>query len=177
MFPTDAKLRKIWETALRKEGFSATPHSVLCSQHFTEDAIDRTGQIVRLREGAVPSVFNFPAHLQKKPIKPRKTATSQKAAAPYEVVVVKADSNTNREKPETLVCDEHSYALDPSPNRVKDRLAQALANMERLQRQLRNAKDRERRCKTTLKSALDDLKERNLLTDELHQRLDLYSSL
>lgn len=72
---------------------------------------------------------------------------------------------------------EHSYALDPSPNRVKDRLAQALANMERLQRQLRNAKDRERRCKTTLKSALDDLKERNLITDELHQRLDMYSSL
>lgn len=64
-FPTDAKLRKIWETALRKEGFSATPHSVLCSQHFTEDAIDRTGQIVRLREGAIPSIFNFPAHLQK----------------------------------------------------------------------------------------------------------------
>ncbi|XP_017330915.1 THAP domain-containing protein 6 [Ictalurus punctatus] len=176
-FPTDAKLRKIWETALRKEGFSATPHSVLCSQHFTEDAIDRTGQIVRLREGAIPSIFNFPAHLQKKPIKPRKTATSQKAAAPYEVVVVKADSNANRNKPEALVCDEHSYALDPSPNRVKDRLAQALANMERLQRQLRNAKDRERRCKTTLKSALDDLKERNLITDELHQRLDMYSSL
>lgn len=64
-FPTDAKLRKVWETALRKEGFSATPHSVLCSRHFTEDAVDRTGQIVRLREGAVPSIFNFPAHLQK----------------------------------------------------------------------------------------------------------------
>ncbi|GAA6106970.1 THAP domain-containing protein 6 isoform X1, partial [Tachysurus ichikawai] len=173
-FPSDAKLRKIWETALRKEGFSATPHTVLCSQHFTEDAIDRTGQIVRLREGAVPSIFNFPAHLQKKPIKPRKTATSQKAAAPYEVVVVKADSNSNKDKTKTL---EHSYALDPSPNRVKDRLAKALANMERLQRQLRNAKDRERRCKTTLKSALDDLKERNLITAELHQRLDLCSSL
>lgn len=43
--------------------------------------------------------------LFQKPIKPRKTATSQKAAAPYEVVVVKADSNANRNKPEALVCD------------------------------------------------------------------------
>lgn len=29
--------------------------------------------------------------------------TSQRAAAPYEVVVVKADSNVNKEKTETLV--------------------------------------------------------------------------
>lgn len=42
--------------------------------------------------------------LFQKPIKPRKTATSQKAAAPYEVVVMKADSNPKKLKPETLVC-------------------------------------------------------------------------
>uniref|UniRef100_A0A8C4QGW7 THAP-type domain-containing protein n=1 Tax=Eptatretus burgeri TaxID=7764 RepID=A0A8C4QGW7_EPTBU len=35
----------------------------VCSAHFTEDQLDRTGQIVRLREGAIPTIFNLPCHL------------------------------------------------------------------------------------------------------------------
>lgn len=35
--------------------------------------------------------------------------TSQRAAAPYEVVVVKADSNVNKEKTETLVSNVSIY--------------------------------------------------------------------
>ncbi|XP_060777381.1 uncharacterized protein LOC132886573 isoform X7 [Neoarius graeffei] len=62
-FPKNKAMKKQWETAVRREGFSATPSSMLCSEHFRTEDFDRTGQTVRIREGAVPSVFSFPAHL------------------------------------------------------------------------------------------------------------------
>ncbi|XP_036066949.1 THAP domain-containing protein 6-like [Oryzias melastigma] len=70
-------VRKKWEVALRREGFTATDSSVLCSEHFKPEDFDRTGQIVRLKDGVIPSVFNFPLHLQR-PEKGRTTSTSRR---------------------------------------------------------------------------------------------------
>uniref|UniRef100_A0A3Q2PUQ3 THAP-type domain-containing protein n=1 Tax=Fundulus heteroclitus TaxID=8078 RepID=A0A3Q2PUQ3_FUNHE len=64
-FPKDTTLRKKWELAVRRDGFVATNHSMLCSEHFKEEDFDRTGQIVRLRLNVIPSIFNFPTSLQK----------------------------------------------------------------------------------------------------------------
>uniref|UniRef100_A0A8C5G3L7 THAP-type domain-containing protein n=1 Tax=Gouania willdenowi TaxID=441366 RepID=A0A8C5G3L7_GOUWI len=64
-FPKDSILRRKWEQAVKRKGFVATDWSVLCSEHFNADDFDRTGQIVRLRQGVKPSVFNFPSYLQK----------------------------------------------------------------------------------------------------------------
>ena len=64
-FPKDAERRRRWEIALKRDGFSATDHSVVCSKHFADVDFDRTGQTVRLRDGVVPSLFKFPDHLQK----------------------------------------------------------------------------------------------------------------
>jgi len=58
-------VRRQWEVATRRQGFSASDFSVLCSEHFESDHFDRTGQTVRIRDGAKPSVFSFPPHLQK----------------------------------------------------------------------------------------------------------------
>uniref|UniRef100_A0A3Q0SL07 Si:ch73-130a3.4 n=1 Tax=Amphilophus citrinellus TaxID=61819 RepID=A0A3Q0SL07_AMPCI len=54
-FPKDKGLRKQWELATRRKGFSASPSSMLCSEHFRPEDFDRTGQSVRIRYGAVPS--------------------------------------------------------------------------------------------------------------------------
>ncbi|XP_060083742.1 uncharacterized protein LOC132562993 [Ylistrum balloti] len=51
---------------MKREGFRATKSSYLCSAHFKAEDFDRTGQTVRLRAEVVPSLFNFPSHLQQK---------------------------------------------------------------------------------------------------------------
>uniref|UniRef100_A0A3Q2UEV3 THAP-type domain-containing protein n=1 Tax=Fundulus heteroclitus TaxID=8078 RepID=A0A3Q2UEV3_FUNHE len=77
-FPKDKALRKQWETAMRREGFSTSPSSMLCSEHFRAEDFDRTGQTVRIRAGSVPSVFSFPAHLCKS-VATRTSQTSKRA--------------------------------------------------------------------------------------------------
>ncbi|XP_072558846.1 transcription factor E2F6 isoform X1 [Paramormyrops kingsleyae] len=65
-FPKDPGLRKAWAIAVRRKDFKPNDTTVLCSCHFKADDFDRTGQIVRLRESVIPSVFaSFPDHLNK----------------------------------------------------------------------------------------------------------------
>lgn len=71
-FPRDENLIRKWLTAIRREDYLPTRHSVVCHRHFTESDIRRYTQYydaakdrtlivrlkkIRLREGAVPSVF------------------------------------------------------------------------------------------------------------------------
>ncbi|XP_061092806.1 uncharacterized protein LOC133125103 isoform X3 [Conger conger] len=63
-FPKDPVRRLQWCSALRRQSsdhqlWVPTKNSVLCSSHFTPDMFDRTGQTVRLRDCAIPTVFDF----------------------------------------------------------------------------------------------------------------------
>jgi len=58
-----------WVRAMRRiepdgKMWQPSTYDTLCSRHFTMDSFDRTGQTVRLRDDAVPSIFDFPVHLQ-----------------------------------------------------------------------------------------------------------------
>nr|XP_045585470.1 uncharacterized protein LOC123747355 [Procambarus clarkii]XP_045585471.1 uncharacterized protein LOC123747355 [Procambarus clarkii] len=64
-------LLKKWLRGMKKD-FIPNRHSILCSNHFAESDLDRSRQTVRLREGAVPSVFDSPSDL------PEDLATTQK---------------------------------------------------------------------------------------------------
>ncbi|XP_015196293.2 uncharacterized protein [Lepisosteus oculatus] len=63
-FPKDPVRRRQWRAAIRRQTpdkrlWEPTKSSVICSKHFTPDTFDRTGQTVRLRAAAVPSLFDF----------------------------------------------------------------------------------------------------------------------
>ncbi|KAH7959527.1 hypothetical protein HPB49_011641 [Dermacentor silvarum] len=54
-----------WVANLKRDKWRPSPGSRLCSDHFTESCFDRTQARTRLRPDAVPTIFNFPTHLQK----------------------------------------------------------------------------------------------------------------
>uniref|UniRef100_A0A3Q3G3U7 THAP-type domain-containing protein n=1 Tax=Kryptolebias marmoratus TaxID=37003 RepID=A0A3Q3G3U7_KRYMA len=64
-FPIRTDLRRRWKDAVRRESFVPNESTVLCSEHFKPEDFDRTGQIVRLRDGVIPSIFNFSSHLHR----------------------------------------------------------------------------------------------------------------
>ncbi|XP_062290182.1 THAP domain-containing protein 6-like [Scomber scombrus] len=172
-FPKDRDVRKKWDVALRREGFTASDSSVLCSEHFKQDDLDRTGQIVRLRDGVIPSIFSFPVHLQR-PEKGRTTCTSRRSEESLSVASQDA-SHTATSHPQPQPNDDHGYALPASPTSLKAKLNEALARVESLEREKKNAMAREKRAKTTVKSLLGDLREKNLINEELEERLEFYS--
>lgn len=71
------------------------------------------------------------------------------------------------------IFQDHHYAFDPA--KAKNNIAEAQEQLEKLQRELRNAKDREKRHHKRVKNLLQDLKEKEILTEELQQKLDYYS--
>ena len=66
-FPKDTF--SIWEEKVKRDGWKATKHSVLCSKHFEEDCFEEDlyhkyvgrgpgkNPIKRLKKGAVPSLY------------------------------------------------------------------------------------------------------------------------
>ncbi|XP_076826510.1 protein cholesin isoform X2 [Brachyhypopomus gauderio] len=168
-FPRVIDLRRQWEVAVRREGFVATESSKICSEHFKPDDFDRTGQIVRLRDGVTPTVFSFSSHL-KRPVVKRSTKPSRKAV---ENLPVDLSQHIPEREPQSN--DDHSYDLPRSPTYLQARLREALGRVKTLQREKLNAKARERRAKKTIMSLLEDLKEKNRINEELKDRLDFHS--
>ncbi|XP_043349317.1 THAP domain-containing protein 2 isoform X3 [Dermochelys coriacea] len=63
-FPLDPKRRKEWIRLVKRNNFVPGKHTFLCSKHFESSCFDLTGQTRRLRMDAVPTIFDFPAHLK-----------------------------------------------------------------------------------------------------------------
>jgi hypothetical protein len=65
-FPTNPEKKAKWIKNISREGWMPSSYSRICSDHFHERFIDRTGQIVKLKDDAVPTRFKkFPKHLKK----------------------------------------------------------------------------------------------------------------
>ncbi|KAF3847339.1 hypothetical protein F7725_020367, partial [Dissostichus mawsoni] len=169
-------MRKKWEVALRREGFTASESSVICSEHFKQDEFDRTGQIdSEMLPGSPPKSRCIIIRLLPfiNPEKGRTTSTSRKAEESLSMAPQDdPEASTSHSQPQPN--DDHSYVLPASPTALKARLNEALARVESLERERKNAMAREKRAKTTVRSLLGDLREKNLINEELKERLDFY---
>ncbi|XP_035857017.1 THAP domain-containing protein 6-like [Sander lucioperca] len=173
-------MRRQWELALRRDGFVVSDRTLLCSEHFKSEDFDRTGQNVRLKDGVVPTIFNFPAHLQRL-VATRSTTTSRRAEdnlpmdlsqdAPQPDVGATGERSLSRKRQAT----DHLYALPACPKAIKAKLEEASARVRKLQREKSNALRREKRAKMNMQALLEELKEKNLINEELKDNLECYS--
>uniref|UniRef100_A0A3P9LTM5 THAP-type domain-containing protein n=1 Tax=Oryzias latipes TaxID=8090 RepID=A0A3P9LTM5_ORYLA len=64
-FPSDAEIRRKWLVAIRRDKFTVTPHTRVCSRHFNKDDVreplSETGRRL-LNKGAVPALERPPKH-------------------------------------------------------------------------------------------------------------------
>lgn len=73
-----------WINAIKRKGFKPSKYSKVCSDHFrsTDFLIQPGFKYKRLKNDAVPSVFEeFPEHLKKKSTPSRTTKTSLAAVS------------------------------------------------------------------------------------------------
>ncbi|KAM6967138.1 uncharacterized protein LKV04_019406 isoform 1-T2 [Tautogolabrus adspersus] len=88
------KLKK-WLNNMKWDDWTPSRFSVLCSNHFEEQYIDRTGKCVTLRDDAVPTIFSSSGDTQKTkaPINPRRKQNKPSA--------VKASKTSSAQSPTT----------------------------------------------------------------------------
>ncbi|XP_053345258.1 THAP domain-containing protein 2-like [Clarias gariepinus] len=160
-FPDENKFPDTYADWVRKCRREKDPskHARLCSCHFEAKWFDRTGQTVRLREGAVPDwgKFNLPKHLQPKTVKPRTTATSKRAAESAAQPL--PDALPSTETHTSYVEHEHAYA--GSALMWKRKFFQLSEKHEDMAREYSNALRREKRAKEICRAFVEELYEKN----------------
>ncbi|KAK0142222.1 DNA transposase THAP9 [Merluccius polli] len=163
-FPKDKDVRKKWEVALRREGFTASDYSIVCSEHFKQADFDR----VRLSDYVM--VLFHPSSASRFTSK-KATSTSRSAEESLWPLRIpqKWQPHTHNLSLmiETLLkpcsslfllgpCLDHGYALPASPTALKAKINQHLARVE-------------------MKGLLGDLRENNLIKPS--EKLAFYSDL
>ncbi|XP_072272146.1 THAP domain-containing protein 2-like [Pyxicephalus adspersus] len=157
-FPSNPERRKLWLSLLNREQFIPSLHTFLCSKHFEEASFDRTGQTVRLRANAVPTIFIYPDHMLEK------------------IALVKKEAIKKLEPPPPLLCPadsqkqtathDHAYCL-PGPDEVKRKIWELEKKLEIAHKKIKIYQQRERRVKG--KCLLHIIPGLNKGTRETHQ--------
>jgi len=149
-----------WLSAMKRDKWTPTSNEYICSEHFEEQCFSVYPSSVRLREDAVPTLFTFPDHLQKKPshrrvfVRHADCDSASSAGAGTSAVDEPPTSSGTVDS----VKNHHSYAL-PSPRALKRKYEQvagrhqhqhavATAKLKKLRRQLF-------RCKARLQTMQD----------------------
>ncbi|KAM4795911.1 THAP domain-containing protein 2-like [Rhinophrynus dorsalis] len=138
-FPSNIKRRTEWLKYVNRENFFPGFNTFLCSKHFEESCFDRTGQTVRLRENAVPTIFIYPDQMLEK------------------IALLKATSNLNTEgdapgpsnqetKKQTDSHTDHTYCL-PSSAAIKKKICELEKKLEIAHKKIKLYQQRERRVK------------------------------
>uniref|UniRef100_A0A8C4QYM9 THAP-type domain-containing protein n=1 Tax=Eptatretus burgeri TaxID=7764 RepID=A0A8C4QYM9_EPTBU len=157
------KLRR-WVVNMKRDKWTPTARSHLCSLHFEKQYFIRTGQKVRLRTDAEPTVFNFPKHLQKKTTKRKPPAPRGTGDMTYSPPAVESQASQQEvQEIQQSSFGDHSYAAMESPRRVKRNFDETIAELETCKKKLKVS---------SLKSVIDYLHDQNLISTNLHDDHD-----
>ena len=125
-----------WTAAMRRDKWTLKATDIICSEHFDRQCLRVYCNTVHLKEDAVPTLFSFPAHLQKPAChrrvlsRPSAAAVSpaQSAAADTPSPSTGAVSGAAAAVPVTM---HHSYATLASPRGVKRKYKQIAQRKKR----------------------------------------------
>ena len=155
-------------------------NSVICSKHFSFEHFEPTAEFKKrrnLKRSAIPTLFDFPAHLQPSVPKQRKPPTERYIKEDYQVQddLASADlgplveaSNINH------VLHDHDYGL-PDSKTLKACLDAALAENAKLKVKLSVAnkqKHFQKNRSLNLKSTIKTIKQIGFINDNANDHLD-----
>ncbi|KAM3611492.1 uncharacterized protein V6R79_019465 [Siganus canaliculatus] len=150
-----------------------------CSDASVHKSVLRTRQYQR----NLPVWKENPGKRRFTPIATRNTTASRKAEENLPMDLHQDDpppdvaATGERSKSRKKKAADHMYALPSCPKAVKAKLDAALKTVRKLQREKSNALARERRAKKNMHALLQELKDKNLINEELKDKLECYSDL
>ena len=161
-FPEDTNLLKKWIIATKFVGFAPDPSKEkICGDHFTqEDYLFSFSS--RLKPDAVPSKFNFPPHLQKRVPNGRADPSERKLRQTERDLSNKQQQTENSEPPQKKI------KASPSKEELKNTIINLRKKVKTLQQKTR----RQNTKIETQSELIADLKQRNLLDDDVAAMLD-----
>ncbi|KAM5194719.1 THAP domain-containing protein 2-like isoform 2-T2 [Mantella aurantiaca] len=147
------EILKKWVMNMKRDTFKPSSKAVLCSDHFEEFCFDRTGQTIRLRVDAVPTVFSFPGKSRKDRKFHIPTLVLEDDDQPFSFpppsLPEQVPTHNVVEKQVTL---EHDYCIMDSPKALKKRLDEALNTLHNVKRRLKITQQKFRRLKFKVQS-------------------------
>jgi hypothetical protein len=165
-FPKDPDRRKDWIHKIRRENWSPTENTVLCSKHFAQDDFEAPAEHRKkrdLKRTATPSIFNFPDHLLPKQPKLRKPPKERPCPN------VQQEEDEPLDHPDTSSIfqslPEHDYSY-ASQKVLTDRLTVAEKQFAVVKQKLvaeRKKSSFRKKKSENLKSALQTLKKKEIL--------------
>ncbi|XP_073521189.1 THAP domain-containing protein 2-like [Phyllobates terribilis] len=135
-FPSNPERRAQWLNLVNRENFSPSLHTFLCSKHFEEPCFDRTGQTVRLRTNAVPTIFIYPDHMVEKIAFKQATITKPEEKLPR--------GSASAILKNSSFLGDHSYCL-PTPAEIKRKIWDLERKLEIAHKKIKIYQQKERR--------------------------------
>ncbi|XP_072341411.1 THAP domain-containing protein 5-like isoform X2 [Scyliorhinus torazame] len=125
MFPLENKERlHKWIKNMKRDNWLPTKHQCICSDHFTADSFEWRWGICYLKTHAIPTVFSFPNHQQKKKlcsryIRRKNVFPREKSETHLEIFgpTAETDAITTSERSESSVPDAE---CDGQPQRSSE---------------------------------------------------------
>ena len=109
-----------WVLATKRSKWLPKATDYLCSRHFKDGCFLHYGMQVRLRDETVPTIFDFPEHLQQ-PIKPQRRHIIKHIPASVQLDPGLNEQSTATSDTSTASVSlaHHSYCINVSPRGIK----------------------------------------------------------